>query len=293
MLKQRMITALILLPLVLALLFLTPLDYFVTVIVIVTYLIALEWAKLAGFKKSFQCSLYAFSISSFNLILWYFASDLKFWPSISWPHQLVWDLPLIVLAISVAAIAIAIIIVLTYSKLPKWWANLPVRFVLGFAMLPAFFVSLVSIRSVNYIAGDFYFGGQLLLMMFSMIWAADTGAYFTGKAFGKTKLAANVSPNKTWEGVIGGLSLSFIVAWLGAYLLNLDIQNPALYSLVALLLASVSVLGDLFESALKRVANIKDSGNLLPGHGGVYDRLDSSIVVAPLFYLIYSYHGWY
>jgi len=253
----------------------------------------LEWAKLAGFKKSFQCSLYAFAVSCVNLALWYFAGNFKFWPSLSWPHQLVWDYPLIVLAISVVAIAIAIFIVLTYSKLPKWWANLPVRFILGFAMLPAFFVALVCIRNVNYIAGDFYYGGQLLLMMFCMIWGADTGAYFTGKAFGKTKLAPNVSPNKTWEGVLGGLVLSFAIAWLGAYLLDLDIHHPVLYSIVAFLLAAISVLGDLFESALKRVANIKDSGNLLPGHGGVYDRLDSSIVVAPLFYLVYSFHGWY
>jgi len=292
MLKQRIITALILLPLVLALLFMASLDYFVTVIAIVTYLIAVEWAKLAGFTQSFQCSLYAFAVSCVNLALWYFADNFKFWPSLSWPQQLVWDYPLIVLATSVVAISMAIFIVLTYSRLPKWWANLPIRSLLGFAMLPAFFVSLICIRNVNSIS-DFYYGGQLVLMMFCMIWAADTGAYFTGKAFGRTKLAPNVSPNKTWEGAVGGLILSFIVAWLGAHLLNLDIHHPVLYSVVVLLLAAISVLGDLFESALKRVANIKDSGNLLPGHGGVYDRLDSSIVVAPLFYLVYSFHGWY
>jgi phosphatidate cytidylyltransferase len=292
MLKQRIVTALILLPLVMAMLFYTPLSLFVSVLAIVVYLIALEWAKLAGFKRSLNCSLYALAVSVVNLGLCYFAGDFRFWPSLSWPNQWVWDAPMIILALGLLAISIAIFIVLTYSKLPKWWANISFIAIMGLLILPAFFVAMISTRNTNMII-DFYYGGQLVFMMFCMIWAADSGAYFAGKAFGKTKLAPQVSPNKTWEGVIGGILLSFVIAWLGAYLLKLDIDQPLLFSLVVIALAFISVLGDLFESALKRVANIKDSGNLLPGHGGVLDRLDSSIVVAPIFFVVFTLFGWF
>lgn len=296
MLKQRVITALVLLPLVLVLFLMVPLHYFATAVVIIVYLIALEWAKLAGIRRKMLCSLYAVAVSTVNLGLWFWGGDFRFWPSLSWPNLLVWDYPMIAVGAAMAGLGISIFIVLTYSRFPKWWASLAFRGVLGFTLLPAFFVSLVSIRSVGYASlseSDFYYGGQLLLMMFCMIWAADTGAYLAGKMFGKRKLAPVVSPNKTWEGAVGGLLLSVTVAWLGVYFLRLDIQQPVLYTLVALILATISVLGDLFESALKRAANIKDSGNLLPGHGGMFDRLDSSIAVAPGFFLTFSYFGWF
>lgn len=292
MLKQRIITALFLLPLVITLFLMVPLEYFATAVAIVIYLVGLEWAKLAGLKLSLQCSLYAAFVTAINLILWLNGGDFRFWPSLSWPSQVSWDWPMLVLGLAVLAILLAVIIVVTYSRYPKWWANTFIRSLLGIILLPAFFVALMSIRSVAVMA-DFHHGGLLVLLMFCMIWAADTGAFIAGKAFGKHALAPVVSPNKTWEGAIGGLTLSLIVAWIGAYLLRLNIEQPGLYSLVAFLLAGLSVMGDLFESALKRVSNIKDSGNLLPGHGGMLDRLDSSIVVAPLFFLTYSYFGWF
>ena len=114
----------------------------------------------------------------------------------------------------------------------------------------------------------------------------------TGKLFGKHKLTS-VSPNKTWEGAIGGLLLSTLIGWAGIGVLNLKVDNLALYLSVVFLLAVISVFGDLFESALKRVAKIKDSGNLLPGHGGLLDRLDSTITVAPMFLLTFSYFEWF
>ncbi|TQV86640.1 phosphatidate cytidylyltransferase [Aliikangiella coralliicola] len=292
MLKQRILTALFLLPLIVVLFFLTQLEYFATAVAIIVYLVALEWAKLAGIKSSVQGSFYALAISVANIGLWFIGDDFLFWPSLSWPNTLVWDYPMIILMSGIVAVTVSVVIAMTYSSLPKWWANLPVRGLLGFALLPALFVALVSIRKVDYLF-DFYRGGALVLFMFCMIWAADTGAYITGKIFGKNKLAPVVSPNKTWEGVFGGLFLSVTIAWVGAYLLKLDINDPLAYSLVAFGLAVLSVLGDLFESAMKRVANIKDSGNLLPGHGGVLDRLDSTIAVAPFFFLSYSYFGWF
>ncbi len=292
MLKQRIITALLLLPLVFVLLFAVPLDFFVTGVMIITYLLGLEWGRLAGFSHPVHCSLYALFISVINLLLWGTAGNFRFWPSLSWPSQIEFDLPMVVLLLALAVITLSAIIVFTFYQSNRWWANKPVRSLFGGILLPAFFVSLVSIRSVGSVA-DFYHGGQLVLMMFCIIWAADTGAFITGKLIGKHKLAPIVSPNKTWEGAIGGIIFSFIIAWAGAWLLRMEIQQPVVYSLAAVFIAGLSVIGDLFESALKRVANIKDSGNLLPGHGGVLDRLDSSIVVAPVFFLVYSYFGWF
>ena len=292
MLKQRIITALVLLPLVLGLLLATRLNFFAASIAVIVYLVALEWGKLAGFKSNISHSIYALAVTSVNLSIWYTSGDFIMWPSPSWPFELVWDNPMIILGLAIAAVISSVLIVLFYSSLPKWWANVPTISLLGLILLPTFFVSLISIRSVAYLS-DFYHGGLLVLFMFCLIWAADTGAYITGKAIGKNKLAPVVSPNKTWEGAIGGFCLSVAIAWTGAYLLELDIDNWTVYSMVAVFLAVMSVIGDLFESALKRVSNIKDSGNLLPGHGGLLDRLDSTIIVAPLFYLSFSYFGWF
>lgn len=292
MLKQRIITALVLLALVLVLLMGTQLNFFAGIIAVVVYMVALEWAKLAGFKKGIAHTGFAVAVTLVNLFIWYTSGDFIIWPSPSWPSFIVWDNPIIVLAASVVAIALAVSIVLGYSNIPKWWANPPLISLFGLVLLPAFFVSLVSIRSTAYLQ-DFFHGGFLVLFMFCLIWAADTGAYITGKLFGKNKLAPVVSPNKTWEGAFGGFLLSVLIGYAGAFLLVLDIDNWLTFTFVLVALAILSVIGDLFESALKRVSNIKDSGNLLPGHGGLLDRLDSTIIVAPLFYLSFSYFGWF
>ncbi|MCG8434327.1 MAG: phosphatidate cytidylyltransferase, partial [Gammaproteobacteria bacterium] len=125
-------------------------------------------------------------------------------------------------------------------------------------------------------------GWQLLLFLLVLIWAADIGAYFAGKAWGKNKLAPNISPGKTWEGVFGGLAASLAAALLANYWLGF----PLLIILpLVVILVALSVVGDLSESMLKRQAHIKDSGSLFPGHGGVLDRLDSLLATAPMFLL--------
>lgn len=128
-----------------------------------------------------------------------------------------------------------------------------------------------------------------VLWFIALVAAADTGAYFAGKTFGRHKLAPLVSPNKTWEGLAGGMVATAIVALAGARLgpsAVLHDVNALVVVLAALLLAAYSVVGDLFESLLKRTQNLKDSGTLLPGHGGVMDRLDSITAALPLFVLL-------
>jgi phosphatidate cytidylyltransferase len=126
-----------------------------------------------------------------------------------------------------------------------------------------------------------------MLGAFILIWSADIGAYFAGRKWGKNKLASSISPGKTLEGVLGGLVLALITSFIFMY------TTPAyslvsVYGNIALILAIIvlviiSVAGDLFESAMKRQSGVKDSGNILPGHGGILDRIDSLISVAPVF----------
>jgi len=132
-------------------------------------------------------------------------------------------------------------------------------------------------------------GHQWLLLALFLVWAADTGAYFAGRAFGgklfSRKLAPRISPNKTIEGLLGGMSLALVVAIAGALLIGVSMEQLPAIGAVALVAALFSVVGDLFESLLKRHVGVKDSGNLIPGHGGVLDRLDGVLAALPVFAL--------
>lgn len=149
------------------------------------------------------------------------------------------------------------------------------------------------------IVAAFQHSPLFLLSIMAIVWIADIGAYFSGKNFGKNKLAPTISPGKTWEGAIGGWIAVMLVALASTYLPALGDTFPArllhqwgyagFFACMTLLVAS-SIIGDLFESQLKRRASMKDSSNLLPGHGGVLDRIDALIPVLPLALLI---DGWF
>jgi CDP-diglyceride synthetase len=123
-----------------------------------------------------------------------------------------------------------------------------------------------------------------LMYLFLLVWGADSGAYFVGRKFGKRKLAPTVSPNKSVEGLYGGILTTIIVMLVVQYqYLNLTWVQQLLFLILSLITVFGSVLGDLFESMIKRRAGIKDSGRVLPGHGGVLDRIDSLLAAAPIF----------
>lgn len=128
-------------------------------------------------------------------------------------------------------------------------------------------------------------GPAWLLLVLMTVWATDTGAYFAGRRFGKRKLAPRISPNKTLEGLLGGVVAGVLVATLGAWLIGAGVAALPLVALVALLTVLFSVVGDLLESLLKRHVGAKDSGNLIPGHGGIMDRIDSQLAALPVFAL--------
>lgn len=167
---------------------------------------------------------------------------------------------------------------------------------LGMIIGAAMFVAVFD-RSLKLASGIFYAGLPALSILFlrgtengllmvfwtlALVWATDVGAYFSGRAIGGPKLAPQYSPNKTWAGLIGGV----IVTALFSFVLHAYFQLPFRFVLLSIPLALVAQMGDLFESQMKRKAGAKDSGNIFPGHGGVMDRLDGLIPVAPIVALI-------
>ena len=150
------------------------------------------------------------------------------------------------------------------------WERKVVRFLAGFLIILPAWVGFVEL-----------FKADVLWVLYGLgiVWAADSGAYFVGKWKGKTFLAPAISPKKTWEGVLGGFACVTVLALLFFTWLDWPWINLVLLSL---LLGAFSIVGDLTESILKRVANVKDSGTLLPGHGGILDRIDSLLAVFPI-----------
>jgi phosphatidate cytidylyltransferase len=151
------------------------------------------------------------------------------------------------------------------------------QFFLGTALL------WICVHGLVFIHQNFVQGGWLLLYLLSLVWVADIGAYFSGRKFGQRKLAPNISPGKTWEGVAGGIVLN--LCWILIIFQFSNGWDIALWQflLIGLVTSIISVVGDLYESILKREALVKDSGKLLPGHGGVLDRIDSVIAATPVF----------
>jgi len=175
----------------------------------------------------------------------------------------------IVLKVALAWWSIALIWVFMFpTPIPK-----TAGWICGSLVLIPAYLAIISLYSLQ---------PTLLLFVLVIVWAADIGAYFAGKRFGKVKLAPNVSPGKTWEGVLGGLLSVAVLALVCARWLEIDI---AVLMPFCLAVGIISIVGDLTVSMFKRDAGVKDSGRLLPGHGGVLDRIDSVTAAAPLFAL--------
>ncbi|HFX18263.1 MAG TPA: phosphatidate cytidylyltransferase [Flavobacteriales bacterium] len=178
-----------------------------------------------------------------------------------------------------------------------------VKIAVGFSLLTLFtpFIYFIFDRiskenlaliylSVFYLAIPFSIAltmsGNLLLAIFLIIWASDSFAYLVGKNFGKHKLAPQISPKKTIEGVIGGLTGGLMTAYLIFIFFDDSLMiNLGTFLILAIIIVIFGTLGDLLESRFKRLANVKDSGNIIPGHGGILDRLDSFIFAVPFVYI--------
>ena len=277
MLKLRIITALVLLPLALAGLFLLPDLGFDLVVSALVLLGGWEWGKLMGFTRP-QKSMYLLSLMAF--FAWVFTVSPA---SAHWQPESMH--PLFEAALWMASITwlVTLYFVLTYPKSASSWNNWRVKAILGWFVLLPWGLAMMALRSIP--SFETATGAHMLFMALLLIWAADTGGYVFGRLFGKTKLMPNVSPGKTVEGMLGGLALATPVVIGGLYFFPAAADAKGTYLLFCYLTVVAGVLGDLVESMLKRDAGIKDSGHILPGHGGILDRVDSLTAAIPVFTL--------
>jgi phosphatidate cytidylyltransferase len=258
MLKERVITAVLLAAALLTVLFLAHADVGVVLFGVLLLVAAWEWAGLARVQRAVFRAAYTLAVALLiGWLAWWMPTghipvsllfaQLAFWLLVATM------LPRFPLQISPAAVALAGVIVMPLA----WLA----------------FAHLLKTRD---------FGATWALYLFLVVAAADVGAYFIGRRFGRTKLAPRVSPGKTWEGLGGGLALVALVGTGGAFWFGVSL--PGLLALV-LATACVSVVGDLGVSMLKRSTGVKDTGQIFPGHGGVLDRIDSLMAAIPVYVL--------
>ena len=268
MLKQRIITALVLLPFALAGFFLLDGTLFALFIGLVVSLGGWEWARLAGFAAQSARVGYALLVA---VLLFGLYRVPAFAP---------W-----LLALGVAWWAVATAMVFNYPTSSRYWGGAIGKLLIGLLILLPAWQGLLLLK-------QWPEANLLILAVMVLVWGADIGAYFSGKRFGKRKLAPRVSPGKSWEGVVGGLltTLSICVA-VGLYR-DWSVSGLLLAMAGTLVVVLISVVGDLTESMFKRQSGIKDSSNLLPGHGGVLDRIDSLTAAIPVFAALLWLSGW-
>ncbi|RYY74030.1 MAG: phosphatidate cytidylyltransferase [Gammaproteobacteria bacterium] len=276
MLKQRVITAVILTIVFLAALFGLSATYFPIFIGVVVLIGAWEWANLSSFAALWQRSIYTLLIAAVLFVLSRYLGLFEAGPSLN-VHLIK-----IILLIACGWWALALLLVQGYPSSAILWGNKIVRLLMGVLVLIPTWLALIYVHSQPQ-------GAWLVVIIACTVAAADIGGYFAGRKFGKHKLAPAVSPGKTWEGFVGGQLASLLLASLVAYFTG---SNIGLVLAVIVPTSLFSVLGDLVESMVKRHAGVKDSGVILPGHGGILDRVDSITAAAPVFALAVLISGW-
>ncbi len=251
----RLLTALILIPLVLAILFFTPYYVFVGANALAIVVAGWEWANLSKIKSIF--------FQLFFLVLLVGALVASFWV----PYRIIW--------LAGWWWMLAIVGILSFGMGKKLIPFEKFMIPVGLLTLVPTFVSLNILREKN---------PELVLWLFLFIWGADSLAYFVGKKFGKHKLIPRVSPNKTWEGFVAAILVCVLVGILASFRhFGGSLKS---WIIIAIVVGLASVFGDLFESLIKRSEGVKDSGSILPGHGGLLDRIDSLTAAGPIFALI-------
>ena len=271
MLKDRVLTAALLIPFLVAAILLLPTVFLAYLFGLVAILGAWEWSRLSGFTNLISRLAYVglilfIMISSYDWIVEYrLLRDVLFLVFIGWLFAFVW------------------LVITPAEEILSNAVNVYTRGLIGIVLLVPTWLAVLSLHSIQ------DHGPYLLLSLFIIIGVADSGAYFTGKLMGLTKLAPDISPGKTVEGVYGALVASLLMSGFLGWLFDFSGVALIAYICVALFCVIFSIVGDLFESVAKRSAGVKDSGCCLPGHGGIMDRIDSYTAAAPLYLLALSW----
>ncbi|CAK0766018.1 Phosphatidate cytidylyltransferase [Gammaproteobacteria bacterium] len=266
-LYKRVTTAFVLIPPVIVGILILPNAVFALLLSMITMLGAWEWAILIGLPRYGYITLTGIAL-------------ITTWKLIQNAQAL-----FVLLVVAVVAWGLGLVIVSRYPTLPSWWRMRLVQAIIGFLILIPAWASLVALHGGRF--SEMTNGPRYTLFLFALVWAADTAAFFAGKRWGSYHLAPQVSPAKTWEGLWGAGVATLIIAVGGAWWLDLETRQWIGFIGLCVITLLSSVLGDLLESVVKRTQGAKDSGVLLPGHGGILDRIDSLTAAAPVFVL-----GW-
>ena len=262
MLKQRAITAVVLLGLFLLALFLLPTLGWAALIIIITMQASLEWARLSELSSKTTTIYLGLTLAVILGIVWL---DTQYPGQFESLHMLIYGMSALLWLIMVPLWLIA-----------RWKVRQPLWMMLtGWMLLIPTGLAMMDLRIQN---------PWWLLGVMGLVWVADIAAYFSGRKFGKHKLAPSISPGKTWEGVFGALlgvtAYVLLIVWSNDFFTNYAVLSGMLVASWGWV--GLAVIGDLFESAIKRQAGVKDSGALLPGHGGLLDRIDALTSTLPL-----------
>ena len=294
MLKQRIITAAILATVIVSAVLMLPSDYFSLLIAIIVLIGAWEWLNLIDInspaKRAVFIGTLIFAMLFIHLWTYLLEALVPVMDNLATKYKFEMEdirkQSGILEWLVIPAVLFWLLVMLLIRKAPLEMLTLQLRLryksLIGWGILLASWMFLSRLRS--------FYGSELTLYFLLLIWIADIAAYFSGKKWGKTKLAPDISPGKTVEGVYGALASSAVCAIILCIALSIIYGKPITVMvagdliLLSIITVQISVYGDLFFSLVKRQRGVKDSGNLLPGHGGVLDRIDSLIAAAPIFY---------
>lgn len=270
MLIPRILTAIPLATLLIWIILYQPTKIFDYLLTIVTFIAGYEWARLSGVQMMLLRVLYAIAIAVVPWVVFMQFSAYSDW---------------VIYAAVIWWFSITYYLKQARPKLIDSGQVMPVqieKLVIAFIVIPATFIAMHLIQNMPplYNMTD---GRWFLMYALALVWVADIGAYFSGKKFGKQKLAPHISPGKTREGLYGAVVATSIYTLIASYLFSMEREPAVFLLLLSITLTFISVSGDLYLSFLKREVGLKDSGNILPGHGGILDRIDSVLAAMPVF----------
>ena len=262
--RARVATALLLMPLVLGITIYGTHGLFAGLCAVIVLAGIWEWAGLAAPQKR-RWKAFVLLLTALLLLVCYCNINSV--------------MTLFIVGLSLAWWGVALLLIVRQQDGKKFSPGLMLQTGIGIIVLLPAWVALVALHAAPDMQGP-----VLVTCLFILIWSADTAAYYVGQRWGRNKLASQVSPGKTWEGLYGALGCGLLVATVYPLLLQMTLYKFILFLLVCLITIAMSVVGDLTESMIKRSGGVKDSGGWLPGHGGALDRIDSLTAAAPVFF---------
>ncbi|URJ32954.1 phosphatidate cytidylyltransferase [Candidatus Blochmannia vicinus] len=277
MLRNRLISMFVLIPITISVVFLLSIIQFSIIVSIICLISAWEWSKIMNFPiyihRTWICIIFGLLCTMVTIITFQnylcFSNWRVFWYIFSGIIIMWWIL--------------AFILILSYPASAVFWRRSNIlQFFFGILTILPFFWGILILHQFHHINNNIT-GKWCVLYIITLVWINDSSAYVIGKTLGKHKLLKTISPKKTWEGFIGGVLISIGIAWLFITHIPINIINPSIMFACSTIAIIASIIGDLTESMFKRESGIKDSGNLIPGHGGILDRIDSLVAAVPIF----------